>query len=81
VASLKSLQRDDGGGRVEKGDPFAGTPIAAPISPFATLGRPIYPRHPYLPKGSEGGQGSLLCASESRVRQLQLSKAGRHLHD
>jgi hypothetical protein len=25
------------------------------LGPFATHGRPIYSRHPYLPKGSEGG--------------------------
>src|SRR6266550_7292247 len=25
------------------------------LDPFATLGCPIYPRHPYLPKGAKGG--------------------------
>jgi hypothetical protein len=30
-----------------------------PRWPFATLGSPIYPRHPYLPKGAKG-QGTML---------------------
>ena len=25
------------------------------LDPFATLGRPIFLRHPYLPKGAKGG--------------------------
>ena len=29
------------------------------LGPFATLGHPIYPRHPYLPKGVKG-QGAML---------------------
>ena len=35
-----------------------GRSIAAPISPFATLGSPIYPRHPYRPKARRG-QGAM----------------------
>jgi hypothetical protein len=31
-----------------------GTSLAVSSWPFATLGRPTYPRIPYLPKGSEG---------------------------
>ena len=26
------------------------------LGPFGTLGCPIYPRHPYLPKGAKGGR-------------------------
>ena len=35
-----------------------GTSIAALISPLATLGSPIYPRHPYRPKARRG-QGAM----------------------
>ncbi len=33
----------DATGRAERG-----------LGPFATLGCPIYPRHPHLPKGAKG---------------------------
>jgi hypothetical protein len=32
----------------------AGNVDCRPYHPFATLGSPIYPRHPYLPKGAKG---------------------------
>jgi hypothetical protein len=51
---LKSLQQTRREWSAEKEDPPArGTSIAAPRWPFATLGRPIYPRVPYLPKGAK----------------------------
>jgi len=37
-----------------------------PRWPFATLGRPIYPRHPYLPKGAKGPESD----AQHRVGQL-----------
>jgi hypothetical protein len=46
---------DEAGWSAEKRNPPARrTSIAAPRWPFATLGRPIYPRHPYLPKRAKG---------------------------
>jgi len=39
---------------VKKETRLWGTPIAAPISPFATLEQPDLPSPPYLPKGARG---------------------------
>ncbi len=46
-----------------------GTSIAALISPLATLGSPIYPRHPYRPKARRG-QGAMPQPSCRSTGQL-----------
>jgi hypothetical protein len=43
------------------------------LGPFATLGRPIYPRHPYLPKGAKGPEND----ARPRVGQLTTQRPSR----
>jgi hypothetical protein len=52
--------------------------ILRPSLPFATLGRPIYPRQPYLPKGAKG-QGPMLNdrAAVSTTDAISLSSSSR----
>jgi len=75
VASLKSLQQPRRWWSAEKGDPPARrTSIAAPRWPFATLGCPIFPRHPYLPKGNEGDRG---CGAKGCVGEVTARTSAR----